>query len=70
MKDLSIRKQLINDIKSLNPELLPQVHQYLEVLKTDKNYKKKDWKSLVGYLSDEEARAQKELIDQEFGLKS
>jgi len=45
MKDLSIRKQLINDIKSLNPELLPQVHQYLEVLKTDKNYKKKDWKS-------------------------
>lgn len=66
MKEFNIRDQLIQDIRDLSPDLLIQVYQYLEMLKTDKNYKKRDWKSLVGCLSDEEAKAQEELIDKEF----
>ena len=66
MKDLSIRKQLINDIKSLNPELLPQVYHYLELLKAKGINQKISLKPYIGCLSDEEAAAQIELIDKEF----
>lgn len=66
MKDLSIRHQLIHDIRFLSPELLSQAYHYLEVLKATENNKKGSWKSYVGCISDNEAISQKELIDKEF----
>ncbi|MCX6237775.1 MAG: hypothetical protein NTY07_09515 [Bacteroidia bacterium] len=66
MKDLSIRHQLIQDIKFLSPELLSQAYQYLELLKATKNNRKSTWKSYIGCISDQEATTQKELIDKEF----
>jgi hypothetical protein len=66
MKDLSIRHQLIHDIRLLSPELLSQTYNYLELLKSSDNSTKSSWKSYVGSISNEEALAQKELIDKEF----
>ena len=66
MKDLSIRHQLIHDIRFLSPELLSQAYHYLEVLKATENNKKGTWKSYVGCISDNEAISQKKLIDKEF----
>ena len=66
MKDLSIRHQMINDIRFLSPELLSQAYHYLELLKATENNKKSTWKSYVGCISDKEALTQKELINHEF----
>jgi len=66
MKDLTIRHQLIQDIKILSPELLSQAYHYLELLKASENYTKSSWKSYIGCISDKEAITQKELIDKEF----
>jgi hypothetical protein len=66
MKDLSIRHQIIHDIRFLSPELLSQAYQYLELLKATKYDKKGTWKSYIGCISDQEATTQKELIDKEF----
>ncbi len=66
MKDLSIRHQMINDIRFLSPELLSQAYHYLELLKTSENNKKSTWKSYVGCISDKKAMIQKELINNEF----
>lgn len=66
MKDLSIRHQLIHDIRLLSPELLSQTYHYLELLKSTEQNKKSSWKSYVGSISDEEALSQKELIEKEF----
>ena len=66
MKDLSIRHQIIHDIRFLSPELLSQAYQYLELLKATKYDKKSTWKSYIGCISDQEATTQKELIDKEF----
>jgi len=66
MKDLSIRHQLIQDIKILSPELLSQAYHYLELLKATENNRKNTWKSYIGCISDKEAIAQKKLIDNEF----
>ena len=66
MKDLSIRHQMINDIRFLSPELLSQAYHYLEVLKATENNKKGTWKSYVGCISNKEATIQKELINSEF----
>ena len=66
MKDLSIRHQLINDIRFLSPELLSQAYHYLELLKATEKIKKSTWKSYIGCISDKEAIYQKELIDKEF----
>ena len=66
MKELSIRHQLIHDIRFLSPELLSQAFQYFETLKASENNKKSTWKSFAGCISDKEALAQKELIEKEF----
>lgn len=66
MKELSIRHQLIHDIRFLSPELLSQAYHYFELLKATKNNEKKTWKTYIGCISDKEAIAQKELIDKEF----
>jgi len=66
MKDLSIRHQIIHDIRFLSPELLSQAYQYLELLKATKYDKKSTWKSYIGCISDQEATTQKKLIDKEF----
>jgi hypothetical protein len=66
MKDLSIRHQIIHDIRFLSPELLSQAYQFIELLKATKYDKKSTWKSYIGCISDQEATIQKELIDKEF----
>lgn len=66
MKDLSIRHQLIQDIKLLSPESLSQAFHYLELLKATENNRKSTWKSYIGCISDQEAKTQKELVDKEF----
>jgi len=66
MKELSIRHQLIHDIKFLSPELLSQAFQYFELLKVSEKNKKSTWKSYIGCISDKEAFGQKKLIDKEF----
>lgn len=66
MKELSIRHQLIHDIRFLSPELLSQAYYYLELLKSTDNNNKSSWKSYIGCISDKEAKSQKELINKEF----
>ena len=66
MKDLSIRNQLINDIRLLSPEALFQAYQYLELLKASENDKKTSWKSYIGCISDNDVTTQKELIEKKF----
>jgi len=66
MKELSIRHQLIHDIRFLSPELLSHAYHYFELLKATENNRKKTWKSYIGCIFDKEAIAQKELIDKEF----
>jgi hypothetical protein len=66
MKDLSIRQQLIHEIKFLNPELLSKAYHYIESLKATANNRKSDWKAYAGCISDNEAIEQKELINKEF----
>jgi hypothetical protein len=66
MKDLSIRHQLIHDIRLLSPELLSQAYHYLELLKSSEHGTKSSWKAYVGSISNVDAVAQKELIEKEF----
>jgi len=67
MKELSLKNQLIQDIRVLNPELLAQVYHYFELLKSASTKKVKSWKSYIGCVSDREAIEQKKLIEKEFG---
>lgn len=73
MKELTIRHQLIQDIRLLSPELLSQSFHYFELLKSSENKGIKTWKSFIGCISDKDAKAQRELIEKEFenieGLK-
>jgi hypothetical protein len=66
MKDLSIRNQIIHDIRFLSPESLSQAYHYLELLKASENNKKSTWQSYIGCISNKEASTQKELIEKEF----
>ena len=66
MKEISIRHQLIHDIKFLSPELLSKAFHYFELLKVSEINRKSNWKSFVGCISDKEAIAQKNIIDKEF----
>lgn len=66
MKELSIRHQLINDLKFFSPELLSQAYHYLELLKSNDNNKTGNWKNFIGCISDRDAQKQKTLIEKEF----
>lgn len=61
MKELSLRHQLINDIRLLSPDLLSQAYHYLELLKASESNRKNTWRKYASCISDKEAQAQKRI---------
>ena len=63
---MNLRTQILSDLKSLTPDLLAQLYQFLNTLKRASHPKQHPFLKFAGTLTDEEAAQIKSQIDEEF----
>ncbi len=65
-KTLNLRTQILSELKSLQPDLLAQLYQFLVKLKKPSLQNKHPFIEFAGSLTDSEANEIKQQIDREF----